>query len=81
MTKLFEWIETRLDKGAWFRRILAVVTVFLVFRMTYWATEYAEKALLAKVSLLDGAAIITAVAGIPVALLTLIFNKYVDSRS
>lgn len=77
----FEWVETRLDKGLWFRRGLAVATFALTINLTTWASSFAEKALAkGQVSLLDVAATITAVAGIPLALLTLLFNKYTDSR-
>lgn len=80
VTSLFLWIEERLDKGAWFRRALAVVAILMTWSLTQWASGFAERALLAKVSLLDTAALITAVAGIPIGLLTVLFNKYVDSR-
>lgn len=80
MTSIFLWIEERLDNGMWFRRGLAVTTVWLTFSLTNWAAQYAEKALATKAALLDVAAVITAVAGIPLALLTLLFNKYIDGR-
>lgn len=84
MSKIFEYVlrfEDRLNNGLWFRRALAIAVMVLVIRLTDWGMGYADKALLAKAALLDVAATITAVAGIPVALLTLLFNKYVETRS
>lgn len=81
LTDFFEWVETRLDKGAWFRRGLAVATFWTTISLTTWAATFAERALATKVPLMDVAAVITAVAGIPLALLTLLFNKYTESRS
>lgn len=80
ITKAFEWIETRLDAGAWFRRTVVVFTLCLTYRLTNWSTVYAITAITSKADLVGTAGVITAVAGIPLGLLTLLFNKYVDSR-
>lgn len=80
LTKAFQWVETRLEEGAWFRRGLAVSTVILTFQLTTWAAKFAESALAAKADLMAVAATIGAVSGVPLALLTLLFNKYSDSR-
>jgi hypothetical protein len=81
LTKALIWLETRLEEGAWFRRGIAVAVLVLTYRLTEWAARFAEKALAAKADLLATAATITAVAGVPLALLTLLFNKYATSRS
>lgn len=81
ITDGFKWVETRLDEGSWFRRGLAVATVALAVQLTVWSTHFASKALADKADLMGVAAVIGAVAGVPVVLLTLLFNKYVDSKS
>lgn len=81
LKKVLEGLELRLERGLWFRRGLAIVVMVLVFRLTTWGMHYAQQALDGKAALLDVAAVITAVAGIPVALLTLLFNKYVENRN
>ena len=81
ITGAFKWIETRLDEGAWFRRGLAVTTVVLTFQLTTWAARFAEHAMEAKADLMATAAVIGAVAGVPLALLTMLFNRYAESRS
>lgn len=77
----FEWLEERLERGLWFRRGLYVATFWLTISLTTWAATYAEAALAQKATLLDVAAVITAVAGIPLALLTMLFNRYVEGRA
>lgn len=81
ITAAFKWVEARLDEGAWFRRGLAVTTVVLIFQLTSWAARFAQQALETKADLMATAAVIGAVAGVPLALLTLLFNKYAESRS
>lgn len=80
ITQVFLWIEQRLDAGSWFRRAVVVFTLILTYRLTNWSTLYAVTAITAKADLIGTAGVITAVAGIPLGLLTLLFNKYVDSR-
>jgi hypothetical protein len=80
LTKSLIWLETRLEEGAWFRRGIAVATIVLTFQLTTWAARFAEAALAAKADLMAVAATIGAVSGVPLALLTLLFNKYTDSR-
>lgn len=80
ITNVFLWIEQRLDAGAWFRRGIVIFTLVLTYRLTSWSTVYAITAITAKADLVGTAGVITAVAGIPLGLLTLLFNKYVDSR-
>lgn len=80
VTRAFEWIETRLDAGAWVRRGIAVFTLFETYWLTKWGASYASLALSEKADLMGIAATIGAVAGIPLALLTLLFKSYVESR-
>lgn len=79
-TRAFVWIETRLDQGLWFRRGLAVTTIIITVQMTTWAAKYANLALAEKADLMGVAAVIGAVSGVPVVLLTILFNKYVETR-
>jgi hypothetical protein len=81
LTKAFQWVETRLEEGAWFRRGVAIAILVLTYRLTEWAARFAEAALAAKSDLMAVAATITAVAGVPLALLTLLLNKYTASRN
>ncbi len=80
ITRTFEWVEERLDRGAWFRRGLAAATLVLAFSLTAWGMKFADSALMAKADLMGVAAVIGAVAAIPLALLTMLFRGYVDSR-
>lgn len=80
VTQGFQWIEARLDAGAWVRRWIVVFTLFETYTLTKWGAHYADLALTAKADLTGTAATIAAVAGIPLALLTLLFKSYVESR-
>lgn len=80
LTVACEWVETRLDAGAWVRRAIAGFTLFETYGLTKWGAHYADAALVAKADLTGTAATIGAVTGIPLALLTLLFKYYVDSR-
>lgn len=57
-----------------------MVLVF-TWHLSDWGAEFAGKALLSKADLMGVAAVIGAVAAIPLGLLTLLFNKYVEGRS
>jgi hypothetical protein len=80
LAKLASFLERGFNKNLWFRRGLAIAVLVLVFRMTNWGMSFAEATLAAKASLLDAAALVAAVGGIPTALLTILFNKYTDTR-
>lgn len=80
ITNAFVWVETRLDAGAWFRRGIVIFTLSETYSLSKWGAQFAMAALAAKADLTGTAATIGAVAGIPLALLTLLFNKYVASR-
>jgi ABC-type nitrate/sulfonate/bicarbonate transport system permease component len=81
VTRFFEWIETRLAQGLWFRRGLAIAVLAFTWHLTDWGSLYAQQALTLKADLMAVAAVIGAVAAIPLGLLTLLFNKYVEGRS
>lgn len=77
MTKLFEWIEDRLEKGAWFRRAYVVVATVLTWRVTEWAFVYAATS---KLPGIEQAAVIGAVT-LPVsAVVKFAFDAYMESR-
>lgn len=75
-----DWLEKRLDSGSYFRRALLIAVVVLTFKLTEWGTHFAEVGLATKADLLGIAAVLAAVAGIPVAILSMVFNKYVETR-
>lgn len=78
MTKFFEWIEDRLEKGAWFRRSYVVVATVLTWRVTEWAFTYAATSKLANG--VEQAAVIGAVT-LPVsAVVKFAFDAYMESR-
>ena len=77
MTKLFEWLEERLERGAWFRRIYVVVATVLTWRVTEWAFGYASTS---KLVGFEQAAVIGAVT-LPVsAVVKFAFDAYMESR-
>lgn len=63
---------------SWFGEALLVFIVGYTVRLTLWAMQFADMALAAKASLVDTGAAIAAVAGIPIAMLGLVLNKYLD---
>lgn len=64
----------------WFSRGLAISILLFTFKLTEWGARFAEAALGSKSDLTGTAAIIGAVAAIPLALLTLLFNNYSEKR-
>lgn len=77
---LDSFLETVLGKR-WFRRGLAIAVLCYTFKLTEWGARYAQLALDQKADLMGIAAIIGAVAAIPLGLLTLVFNKYNEVRT
>jgi hypothetical protein len=73
---MFSKIQTIVSK--WFGETLLIFIVGYTVYLTSWAMGFANLALAAKVSLVDTASAIAAVAGIPIAMLTLALNKYLD---
>jgi hypothetical protein len=78
LTNAFRWIETRLEEGAWFRRLYVVAATVLIWNVTRWAMGYAEAN--ASRPGLDVAAIIAAVSAVPGAVVTFAFNQYLSTR-
>jgi hypothetical protein len=64
----------------WFRRALIIAVLCFTFRLTTWGANYAVMALSLDKDLVGAAAIIGAVAAIPLGLLTMLFNKYEEKR-
>lgn len=79
VTLFFEWLETRLDKGAWFRRLYVVAATILTWEVTLWAMRFAE--VNAARPGIDIAAVITAVSAVPGAVVAFAFKQYLESRS
>lgn len=65
----------------WFRRFLALATLGFCYRLTEWAAWFSQEALTNKADLIGTAGIVTAVAAIPLGMLTLLFNKYTEVRN
>jgi hypothetical protein len=78
VTLFCEWIETRLDKGAWFRRFYVILATFLTWKTTLWCFAYATAN--AQRPGLDVAAVITAVSAVPGVITAHAFKMYLDSR-
>lgn len=64
----------------WFRRTIVVSIVLLTIKLTEWGMAYAHSALQAHADLVGTAGIVTAVSGIPLTMLTLVFNFYRQQR-
>jgi hypothetical protein len=70
-----------LNKGFLVPEFLVGVFIFLSFKLTNWSIAYAGIAIALNKDLMATAAVITAVGGVPVALLTILVNKYQDIRN
>ncbi len=77
MTKLFEWLETRLDEGGWVRRVFLYVMLVMTWKAFVWGTIFAAESTLAGV---DRAAVIAAVTAPVCALMKYVFEAYAESR-
>ena len=77
MTRIFEWIEDRLEKGAWFRRTYVVVATAMNWRVIEWSFDYAKTS---KLSGVEQAAVIGAVVVPAAAVLKYGFDAYMESR-
>lgn len=77
MTKLFEWLETRLDSGGWVRRTYLVVATVLTWKVVMWSMSFAEASKLAGSDI----AMILGAVGVPIAAVQkYAFEAYLDSR-
>lgn len=83
MSKVYEFFSILSDilDGGWLSRIFLSAQFYLAFYMVDWAMSFANAALAVKADLLGTAAIITAVAAVPQALLMLATNKYIELRN
>lgn len=59
-----------------FRRALILAILWFTYRLTTWGMTFADHALSIGADLLGVAAILGAVAAMPLGILTLLFNKY-----
>lgn len=77
MTKIFEWVEQRLDEGGWVRRAYLVTATVMTWKMTVWSMAFAESSKLEPVGM---AAVLTAI-GVPIAAIqSFAFKAYLESR-
>lgn len=65
---------------AWFRRSLVVTILVFTYWLTDWAARFAALALDQKADLVGTAGIIAAVSAVPLGLLTLLSNNYIEKR-
>lgn len=78
MTKLFEWLEVRLDEGGWVRRAYLVAATVMVWKFMLWAMGFAETS--PRIGS-DVAMILTAI-GVPLSSVTgFAFSQYLKSRT
>lgn len=78
ITRLFQWVEQRLDEGGWVRRAYLVLATAMTWKVVIWAMDYADKNPAKAGS--DVALVIGAVAAIVAAVQTFAFNAYLKSR-
>lgn len=78
-TKFLDFLDKRLKDSSLDFILGAGIVMYLVFKLSDWGMVYANNALAKGADLMGTAAVIAAVAGIPTALLTLVFNVYVKS--
>ena len=76
-TNGLKWLETRLDEGLWFRRIYVIVATYLTWSVVKWAMHFAE---ITKLSGIEAAALVAAVAGPVAAIQAYAFNNYLNSK-
>lgn len=77
LTQGIKWLETRLDEGAWFRRIYVLTATWLTWASVRWAMYFAETS---KLSGVEVAAVIAAVEA-PIAVVqAFAFNHYLGAR-
>lgn len=76
----FQDLSDILDQG-WLSRIALATQFYLVFKQSEWTWAYASTGLASHADLMAVAAVITAVAAAPQALLMLAVNKYVELRN
>lgn len=41
LTRIFRWVENRLDKGGWMRRAYLVVAISTTWKFVLWAMSFA----------------------------------------
>ena len=76
------WLGRQLDEG-WFSRIFLVAIYYTAWRALDWSTSYAGTVLAmdGPKDLVGCAAVITAVGGVPVVILTMGLNSYATLRA
>lgn len=77
MTKVFEWLELRLDEGGWVRRLYLIAATVMAWKFALWAMAFGETS---PRSGSDVAMIIGAI-GVPLSGVTgFAFKAYLESR-
>lgn len=79
ITDFFKTLSNILDQG-WLSRLMLFAQFYLAYHMVDWAMAIGSTAISVKSDLLGTAALISAVAAAPQALLMLATNKYMEMR-
>lgn len=74
------WLNKFLDSGT-IRLALMCGMFYMAYELTAWAMAFGSTALYVKADLVGAAAVIGATASAPIAILTMLANKYLDVRS
>ena len=78
ITRAFEWLELRLERGQWFRRLYIMFASGLLWQTTLWAMKFAE--VNADRPGIEVAAIVGAVSAIPGTVAAFAFKQYAESK-
>lgn len=80
ITRLFRWVETRLDEGGWVRRAYLVIATVMLWRITEWAMAFTTSPAANRFTGLDIAAITAAVSAPASIVAKFAFDTYIESR-
>lgn len=78
MTRLFEWLERRLDEGGWVRRAYLLLATGMTWRVIEWSMVYADRNAARPGA--DVAMVIGAVSAVVAAVQAFAFRQYLESR-
>lgn len=77
MTRIFQWLELRLDEGGWVRRAYLVAATVMNWKFIVWAMGFAETGAADP----TGKAALIAAIGVPLSAVTgFAFQNYLGSR-
>ena len=77
---MLDKVLTQLLGTSYFRRFLAIATLFIGYGLTEQAFRFAWVALQSKADLMGTAGILTAITALPLGFVTLVYKNYVEQR-